>query len=94
MTSARPRTGDLPLVGANVKILDGANQNKAAVDAGGRYALTALTAGGFTLEVIATGYTTVNKSVTFTVSAAAGVDLTPALRVPRSGERFGRRAPT
>ena len=68
------RTGGLALVGANVKILDGANQNKSAItDAGGRYALTALSAGGFTLEVTATGYTTVNKAVTLTASAAAEV---------------------
>jgi hypothetical protein len=75
------RTGGLPIVGANVKILDGANQNKnAATDAGGRYTLTALVASGFTLEVTATGYTTVTKGVTLTVSASADVDLTPALR--------------
>lgn len=75
------RTGGLPVTGANVKILDGANQNKAAVtDAGGRYTLTALAAGGFTIEIIATGYTTVNKGITLTSNTSTDVDLIPALR--------------
>src|SRR5262245_62322819 len=57
------RSTGTPIVGASVRVLDGANAGKTATtDAGGRYVLAGLEQGGFTIQVSATGYLTTTKS--------------------------------
>jgi hypothetical protein len=64
-----------PVAGASVAILDGVNANRAATtDAAGRYSLSGLSGGGFTVRVRSDGYNDAVQGVT--LSSSTTLDLT------------------
>ena len=63
------------MAGASVAILDGVNANRAATtDSAGRYSLTGLTGGGFTMRVRSDGFDDATQGVT--LSSTTTLDLT------------------
>ncbi len=77
------------VVGATVTVLDGPNANRSALtDGTGRYSLTGLSTGGFSVRVRRDGYDDATKPVTLTSSTS--VDFTiPRLRISLSGSMTG-----
>ena len=62
------------MAGASVAILDGVNANRASTtDSGGRYNLTGLAGGGFTLRVRGDGFNDATQGVTLTSSTVLDV---------------------
>jgi hypothetical protein len=62
-----------------VAILDGVNANRAAItDTAGRYGMTGLSGGGFTVRVRSAGYNDATRSVTLTSSATLDVSISRA----------------
>ena len=64
-----------PVAGASVAILDGVNANRAATtDTSGRYSISGLSGGGFTVRVRSDGYNDAMQGVT--LSSSTTLDLT------------------
>ena len=65
-----------PVTGASVAILDGVNANRAAItDTAGRYSMSGLSSGGFTVRVRSDGYNDATRNVTLTSSATLDVSI-------------------
>jgi len=77
------------VAGATVTVLDGTNANRTATtDASGRYTLTGLSAGGFTIRVSRTGYDDATRGINLTVTTTSDFVLVRA-RINLSGTLTG-----
>lgn len=78
-----------PIAGAVVSVLDGANVGKAAItDSSGRYNLTGLSAGGFSIRVRLDGFEDSIRAVTLTTAGSADVKMSKS-QISLSGALSG-----